>query len=458
MKKTLYILFVVAALAYVAWSVSLLWHNGLLRKTEPLQVAKMELADSAICRAITDGQMHGAVLCVVRRAADGKSMGEVAYLKAYGNRSVLSHDGVADTMAMTTDAVFDIASMSKSVGTTLALMRLVEDGKLRLSDRVDYYIEDFKPWDSIAAPEKRAWGKRRKAAKPRVVKREHITIQHLLTHTSGLPSYINVKEFVECYSSKDSVQSVLRDSLVRHIATQVERRFRPGGGVRYSCLNFVVLQAIIERVAGCGLDEFASREVFEPLGLKNTWYNNLDSAVRPFGAEEPIVPSEQLADGKVLWGEVHDPLARVINRGVSGNAGVFSTAEDLAVVASMLMNGGVISYPEDGWRGRLGWRREQRFYGAATIDRFFRVPESLSEYGRALGWDGSFDKGGCYGDLMSPHGVVSHTGYTGTSMAIDYERGVAVILLTNRVHPCDKGSLGRTRGVVANIVMAALGI
>jgi CubicO group peptidase (beta-lactamase class C family) len=157
-----------------------------------------------------------------------------------------------------------------------------------------------------------------------------------------------------------------------------------------------------------------------------------------------------LEDGTLLYGQVHDPTARIVNRGVSGNAGLFSTADDLAVVASMLMNGGVIRINKDGLQGRVGADERVRILSEATVESLMHAPKGLDEHGRTLGWvDGRF------GDLASDESI-NHTGYTGTSMTIDQENGVAVILLTNRVHPVDDGSLARTRATVENIVLAAL--
>lgn len=396
-------------------------------------VGRMILADSVIGHAISDGEFPGAVLCVVRRAADGRSAGDILYLKAYGNRQVcsaadpVSGEPQGDTIPMTTDAVFDLASLSKCVGTTLAFMRLVEDGKVRLTDDAALYIPDFKPWSDKTGAKKT------------------ITVKHLLTHTSGLPAGIHVPTFVSRYEKRGDIAKMnLRDSLVGYIARDAARLSRPGDELRYSCLNFIVLQAIIERVTGERMNRYADREIFRPLGLENTWYNALDDAERPFAADTPVVPTT-IADGKVLRGEVHDPTARIVNRGVSGNAGLFSTAEDLAVVASMLMNGGAIDYPEQGRHVRVLSRR--------AVDTFFRIPSGFESFGRALGWDtGSSTEG----DLFTEGRTVNHTGYTGTSMMMDLDEGVAVILLTNRVHPFDKGSVARTRAVIANIVASAL--
>ena len=236
----------------------------------------------------------------------------------------------------------------------------------------------------------------------------------------------------------------LRDSLVAYIARDAARLSRPSDELRYSCLNFIVLQAIIERVAGERMDRFAEREIFRPLGLADTWYNAVDDPERPYAPDAPIAPTS-LVDGKVLRGEVHDPTARIVNRGVSGNAGLFSTAEDLAVIASMLMNGGSVDFPEEGRHVSVLSRR--------AVETFFRIPTGYERFGRTLGWVGGSSVGG---DLFTEGRTVDHTGYTGTSMMMDLDEGVAVILLTNRVHPFDEGSVARTRAVIANIVAASL--
>lgn len=419
---------------------------------------RMALADEVINNAIAEGDFPGAVLCVVSRAADGASVGDVLYLKAYGNRQVVSGataDGgfIADTIAMTTDAVFDLASVSKCVGTTLSVMRLAEDGKLRIDDKVKYYIEDFAPWQSAPeqedTPKKKSKKKKSEPIKP--IERKDITLRHLLNHTSGLAAGINVGKFLERYEAwGDPLQQNLRDSLVVYLAREAERRTKPGEEMKYSCLNFIVLQAVIEHITGERLDDFATRSVFAPLRLKNTWYNPIDEAEKPFLADAPIVPTSVLEDGTLLRGEVHDPTARVINRGVSGNAGVFSTAEDLAVIASMLMNGGKVMLPKQGWQGEIGLTDCVHLYSHQTIDTFFRLTEECRQHGRALGWDT-----GSIGDLDDYQRVINHKGYTGTSLQINLDEGVAIILLTNRVHPTN-GNIGRTRALITNIITSAL--
>ena len=400
-------------------------------------VERMVLADSVINKSIADDDFPGAVLCVVKRADDGESMGEIVYLKAYGNRQVCSARDtasgkfVSDTIPMTTDAIFDLASVSKCVGTTLSFMRVVEDGLVRLTDNVSLYLPGFKPWEST--PEKK--GER--------VERRNITVTNLLNHTSGLPSYVGVPGFLARFEQYgDPLKMNLRDSLTAYLTD--------------SCLNFITLQTIIERTTGMRLDHFAKQEVFDKLHLKNTWYNWIAGEERPYGADANIVATEVQPDGKVLVGEVHDPLARVVNGGVSGNAGVFSSAEDLAVVASLILNDGVVSFPAEGIKGLFGGKERVRLYSKNTVDAFTRIPAGYEEHGRALGWDIGVGHGSYMGELLTPGSLVNHSGYTGTSIAINQKDGIAIIFLTNRVHPFDDGAVGRARATVSNIVVSAM--
>lgn len=411
-----------------------------------LNSQRMLLADSVIMGAIERGEFPGAVLCVVKRADDGQSMGRVAYIKAYGNMQVTSgksEDGktyIPDTLPMREDAVFDLASLTKSVGTTLAFMRLLDDGKVTLRGKVKDYIPDFKPWDSIAEPDDDKRRNKSKGGKPKVVESCDITIQQLLTHTSGMPAGIYVSKFMQRFEEYDIDGLNLQDSLIYYLAQEERRLFRPGSDIKYSCLNYVLLQRIIEDLAGEPLDAYTDRVIFAPLGLSHTAWCPIE--MEPTIEPSLFVPTEISDECGVLRGVVHDPIARVIQRGVSGNAGLFSNAEDLAVLVSMIMNRGVVG--------------DARVLSSAAVDAMLRIPDDYIKQERSLGWDAAYDRGGSYGDLMTPHCVVSHTGYTGTSIAIDMHRGVSVILLTNRVHPLDKGSVSRTRNVIANIVMSAL--
>lgn len=410
-----------------------------------IDMERMERADSVICRAIAHREFPGAVLCVVKRADDARSCGDVLYLKAYGDmqlyssRDTLSGDYRSEPIPMREDAIFDLASLTKSVGTTLAFMHAMEEGYVTLNGKVKEYIPDFKAWDSIAPADK---GKRRrKSEQPKVVERRDITIMQLLTHTSGMPAGVYVPRFMERFEGQQLSQAALVDSLENYLACEERRLFRPGSDMLYSCQNFILLQRIIERATGESIDSYTTRHIFAPLGLKDTRWNPVGEQWQA-QQRERVVPTEILADGTLLRGDVHDPLARIIMGGVSGNAGLFSTAQDLATIVSMIMNGGEVD--------------DVRVLSEASIATMMRIPECYAAYGRALGWDGKSEVGGSVGDLMTPHNVIYHTGYTGTSLAIDMERGIAIILLTNRVHPDDGGSVGRTRNVVANIIMSAI--
>jgi CubicO group peptidase (beta-lactamase class C family) len=366
--------------------------------------AKLCRVDSVILKSISEGNIPGAVLAVVR----GDKM---VYLKAYGNKQV-----VPDTVAMTVNTVFDMASVSKCVGTTLSFMTLIERGQVLLDDDVKRFIPEFAPWTDPVTGEK-----------------VEITVRDLMTHSSGLPPYLNVKAVAERFGEP------CPDSTMHYIAAELPRRFRPGTDYTYSCLNFVTLQNILQRITGERLCDYAQREVFDALGLKHTCY-------LPKNREDvlPLVaPTEVQEDGLPLLGDVHDPLARRLNGGNSGNAGVFSSAEDLAVIAAALMNGGEIN-------GR-------RVLGPQTVRAMATVPEDNAPHiGRALGWDMRSSSSGIKGDMMSRDATLCHTGYTGTSMVIDLDSRTAVILLTNRCHPTDSGALYRVRAAVANIVAGSI--
>ena len=373
---------------------------------------RLELIDSVINDAIGQKLMPGAVVSVVR---DDR----VVYFKAFGNRQV-----VPDTVKMTTETMFDMASVSKCVGTTLSFMQLIEKGLVRLSDRVDRYIPGFKNWTD-----------------PETGEEDEITVQDLLTHSSGLIPYIGERE----YRSRFEVNQP--DSLMWYIATQLPRRFKPGTRQMYSCLNFITLQNILQNVTGERLCDYAQKNVFDKLELKHTTYFPL------FGEPQSNPNAEELAklcaatevqaDGKPLIAQVHDPIARLGNAGNSGNAGVFSNAMDLSVIAAALMNGGAV--------------HGMRILGSETVRKMFEIPfDNDPAVARALGWDTYEMYPGTSGDILERQHTVGHTGYTGTSIIIDPDTKTAIIILTNRVHPTDDGNLGRIRATIANIVASSI--
>ena len=376
-----------------------------------ISAAKLERIDSVIRDGIGEGLFPGAVVSVVR--------GEhIVYLKAFGNRQV-----VPDTLAMTEGTLFDLASVSKCVGTTLSFMQLVEQGLVRLSDRVDRYLPDFQNWPD-----------------PETGRQDPITIQDLLTHSSGLPPYLEAAPLAQRFGTP------FPDSLMACIAA-TPRRFKPGTQQLYSCLNFITLQNILQKVTGERLCDYAQRHVFDVLGLEHTCYFPLNGApaCRPDAPalQALCAATEVQEDGLPLVGAVHDPLARLGGGGNSGNAGLFSTAEDLSVVAMALMNGGA-------FRGR-------RILGPETVRKMFEIPADNDPcVARALGWDTYALSPGTSGDIFDRSHLVGHTGYTGTSILLELQSKTAVIILTNRVHPADEGNVGRVRGTIANIVAGAL--
>jgi Beta-lactamase class C and other penicillin binding proteins len=377
-----------------------------LDRVKPEQVGldseKLLYADVLIKEAILDEVIPGAVLAIVK---DGK----MAYLKAFGNKSIYPKK-----VPMDTNTIFDLASCSKSVGTAMCMAHLLERGGFRLNDKVNKYIPDFQPYISEKG------------------EKIDIRIIHLLTHSSGLPAYVSVKTIKNKYGEKANLKN-----LIQYIST-VKRTFEPTTKMNYSCLNFITLQYILEEITGEKLEDYAQKNIFNVLGMQNTMYN---PSKYPDKLKH-IAPTEKQPDGNVLLGKTHDPLAREINKGNSGNAGVFSTAEDLAILATALMNGGE-------YNGR-------RVLGKLTVAAMTRIPMGYEDLGRSLGWDNYSSYSSNKGDIFNPTKTFGHTGYTGTSIVIDPEAKVAVILLTNRVHPTDKGSVTDLRALVSNIVAGSI--
>ena len=378
-----------------------------LRVVSPRKVhlseEKLAKADSAILDAISRKEIPGAVLGIVRH-------GCMAYKKAYGCRQVYP-----TIEPMTTETIFDMASCSKSMSTAISVMQLCENGMLRLTDPVANYIPDFCNWKD---------GEGNTAT---------IRIQHLLTHTSGLPAYASVESLKKKYGAPNP------EGLLEHIC-QVKRQFKPGTDFQYSCLNYIVLQNIIQKCTGQSLKDYAREHIFLPLGMHHTFY-------LPIGDDYSrwtnlIAPTTRQDDGSVLRGEVHDPLARIMNGGISGNAGVFSTVDDIALLCATLQNGGR-------WKGT-------RILSEQTVHTMRTVPEWAKEFGRTYGWDVSSPYASCNGELLSSE-TYGHTGYTGTSIVIDPVNDISIILLVNAVHPIDGPSrMVRLRSLISNIVASAL--
>ena len=393
-----------------------------LQRVAPEQVGmdsrKLMYADEAIEEAIANKEIPGAVLAVVRN-------GKMAYLKAYGNKRIYPN-----TEPMTANTIFDMASCSKSMSTAICTMILAERGKIRLLDPVSRYIPGFKDWESEDGKDKKV-----------------IRITDLLTHSSGLPPYAPAAELEKKYGSPNPT------GLMEYIAG-CKRDFKPQTDFQYSCLNFITLQHIIEAVSGQSLRDFARENIFNVLGMNHTdylpcqrdkngqWINTANSRLSTLDFQlTRVAPTEKQPNGQVLCGQVHDPLARILNGGISGNAGVFSCAEDIAILCAALQNGGE-------WNGR-------RILSPQGVKTMRTVPRSTAALGRSLGWDVFTAYASNSGDFFSPN-TYGHTGYTGTSIVIDPDNDTSVILLINAVHPEDGHSVVRLRSLVANVVASSL--
>jgi beta-N-acetylhexosaminidase len=297
------------------------------------------------------------------------------------------------------DTLYDLASLTKVVVTTTVAMILVDEGRLDLAKPVSAFLPGF-----------------RGGAKDRV------TVAHLLTHSSGLDWWAPLH--LELKGKEAYLQRIQAMDLV----------YEPGTKSVYSDLGLLLLGEVLERVAGEGLQDFARRRVLEPLGMRDTGY-------RPAPELLPrITPTEQDAwRGRLLRGEVHDENASALN-GVAPHAGLFGTAPDLARFAQMLLNGGVYDH--------------QRIVSREVVERFTR-PAGIPGSSRALGWD-TPSEGSSAGSRFSAHSF-GHTGFTGTSMWMDPERRLFVILLSNRVHPTRQNdAIREVRRAVADAVVGGL--
>jgi len=378
--------------------------SGIELAANPMTVQPADVRSEAILQpvfsvvehAVTDKAFPGATLAVGYK-------GKVS-LHAFGKLSYEANSPAGDMRTM-----YDIASLTKVVVTTTLTAKLVEGdfpAPLDLDARVDRYLPEW-----ANGPDPHGW-------------RPKVTVRHLLTHTSGLPPF---KEYWRTSTGK-------QDTLTRIFAEPLD--YEPGTKEVYSDLGIILMAQIIERLTGRSLDDLAKFCIFSPLGMKDTTY-------RPAQKLWPwIAPTEfdKNLRHKLVQGEVHDENAFTMG-GVSGHAGVFSTAPDLAAFCQMLLNGGVYTH--------------RRILKRATIAQF-TTPQQLSNRTRTLGWAVPTE-GSSSGHFFSAHSF-GHTGFTGTSIWIDPDRQVFVVLLTNRVNPTRENmKIAQVRSAVHDAVMQALG-
>lgn len=317
------------------------------------------LADSLINQSILDTIIPGAVLCVVEDGA-------ISYLQAYGNRSVFPEQS-----PMTTNTIFDLASLSKPLGAGTAMLLLCAEGKANIDDFVAQYIPNY---------------------------HKDVRIRHLMTHYSGLPAYMGALRLDSIYLARRIV-TPRPDFMIDTIATC----FRPSGvgeKYRYSCLNFISLQRVVEAIVGQDINTYMRNHFYNQLNTNTMGWLPADSLLYR------IAPTE-CTDTTCLHGDVHDPLARIMMQGISGNAGIFATAEEVARWAIWFMN-----LPADtranACNAGLWMDSVTTSSGTATLS-------------------------------------CRHTGYTGTSITILPDEQRALILLTNRVHSRDEHNLSALR-------------
>jgi uncharacterized protein YbbC (DUF1343 family)/CubicO group peptidase (beta-lactamase class C family) len=344
---------------------------------------QLHVLDSIVQDAVRGGQIPGAVVLVWHN-------GQVIYCKAFGNRALAPR-----REPMTLDTVFDLASLTKVVATTTAVMQLVERGQVRLNDPVAKYLPEFAQND-----------------------KDEITVRELLTHYSGLPEDLDLDQPWQG-----------RETALR-MAYAEKTIFPPGSRFFYGDINFITLGALVEHVSGTTLDKYCDTNIFGPLKMTRTRF------LPPASWLPKIAPTEYDDHNKMLRGVVHDPTARRMG-GVAGHAGLFSTAADLSRFAQALLTGSTV-------------------LPSLVVEKMTtpQQPPTAQEL-RGFGWDIDSPFSSNRGNLL-PVGSYGHTGFTGTSLWIDPTTRTYIILLTNAVHPRGKGSAVALRAKLATAVAAAL--
>lgn len=346
--------------------------------------------EDLVAQGIQEKKMPGCVVCVGRH-------GKIAYLRAFGHRKIV--DGQEP---MTTDTVFDMASITKPVATATSIMKLVEDGKLRLGDRVVKFFPNF--------------GSNGK---------DQITVQDLLIHQSGLIPDNALKDYLD--GPEKAWERICDLGLVAPV----------GETFKYSDVNFIVLAKLVEAISGKNIHEYSKQNVFGPLQMRETGFLPSEDLRRR-------AATTQERNGAWMRGEVHDPRAYELG-GIAGHAGLFSTAADLAIYARMMLERGAY---------RTSDGSENRILAPNTVAKMtsgFRVSSGM----RGLGWDKQTGYSSNRGDLLSKS-AFGHGGFTGTVLWMDPELDLFFILLSNRVHPNGKGSVNHLAGQILNLVASSV--
>ena len=366
--------------------------------------AKLLVLDSIMQAAVAHDEIPGGVLLVSHR-------GRVIYRKAFGERALIPH-----REKMTVGTIFDLASLTKLFATTPSIMRLLEEGKIRLNDPLVKYMPEFAPNG-----------------------KDQITIRMLLTHTSGLAP-----------DPPLSAALAGEDALMQEIDNEALMA-PPGDRFIYSDTNFILLGELVKRITGKRLDEYAEENFYGPMHMTHTRFLPPSAWIPEIAPTEEVdlPPSAKAGSGlgHVLRGVVHDPRSRAIG-GVAGHAGLFSDVDDMATFCQMMLDGGSVRV--DG--------ATRRIFSAVTVHKM-TTPQTppWSPNIRGLGWDIDTAYSAPRGDLF-PLGSYGHTGFTGTSVWIDPASETFVILLTNAVHPYERPAISSLRSKIATAVAAALNV
>jgi CubicO group peptidase (beta-lactamase class C family) len=371
-----------------------------------------ERVEEEMQAAVARGVFPGAVLLV--READ-----RVFYLRAFGERQL-----EPQRAPMQEGTIFDLSSLTKPLATGVALMLLVRDGKVRPDDRVTRFFHNFG-----------------------VHGKTHVTMRHLLCHSSGLPGWRPYhKAILQIERRGEKVNFLGSDAAKEWVYQQISRE-RPeapaGTKVLYSDLGFILLGALVELVTGTTLDRFCQERIFRPLGLRATSFIDL-SLVRTRRIQpitEMIAATERCPWRKrVLCGEVHDDNAYAMG-GVAGHAGLFGAARDIDTLLCRL---------------KACWAGTDDFVPQAVVHQFWTRDSAIPSSSWTLGWDTPSPTNSAAGTLFSSN-TVGHLGFTGTSFWMDLDRDRHVILLTNRVHPSrDNNAIKDFRPMIHDLINRAL--
>ena len=349
--------------------------------------------DVLLKRGIEDGIFPGAVALVTLK-------GKVQYQASFGSSMIRP-----EKKAIQYDSIFDLASLTKVVATTTAALQLIEGGSLSLSDKVSSFFSEFS-WDEGNTK---------------------ANVEDLMAHTSGFPAHYPF------WTSGQSPREAVR--VIASFHPSLQMMYEPGTSEMYSDIDYILLGRIVEKVSGQRLDAYCSEKIFEPLGMKDTCFNPDQSLQKRFVATE-------IYQDRLCLGTVHDENAYFMG-GVSGHAGLFSTAGDLMLFTDMLLGKGALE--------------GKRVLSNAIISQMLRQRRPAINGTFGLGWQLNNGRNtGPFGDVF-PVGSFGHTGYTGTMIWMDMPSGLCSILLTNRVHPTrDNVGILRFRRVFNNVVAGTL--